>query len=487
MEEEALYTEKSQNCPILTRIKGGHCTVLGLGISNRPLINVLLRMGAGRITVRDKNEKAKEEMMPLSRELEKLGVEFILGEKYLDGTEGDVIFRSPGIRPDCEPIVSAQKNGAVLTSEMELFVALTPAKIIGITGSDGKTTTTTLTYMMLDSECKRSGQGIAYVGGNIGKPLLEYADRMTKDDYAVLELSSFQLMTFNRSPEISAITNISPNHLDWHTGMNEYISAKCNIFSNSGARSLVLNADNGITASLEVPENVRVTYFSSSKHSYAEIAEGKKNIYRAIFERKGIIVLSDGNIEEEIIAVRNIKLPGRHNTENYMTAIGLTQGLVGRDITDRVSKTFGGVEHRLEFVRELDGVKYYNSSIDSSPSRTAAALSALECRPIVICGGYDKHIPFEPLAEALCKKAKAVVLTGATAQKIYDSLLHCPEYKNSGLEIVTVPDFADAVGTARKLAVPSDTVLLSPACASFDAFRNFEERGRKFKDIVNGF
>ncbi len=309
---------------------------------------------------------------------------------------------------------------------------------------------------------------------------------MTDDDFAVVELSSFQLMTMKRSPNRAAITNITPNHLDWHRGMDEYAAAKTNIFTHGAAR-LTVNADNSATRAIgRDAGQVEVTFFSSRGHRYEDVVPEVRGGSPAIFERDGVIVRSLGGECEELLAVSDILLPGRHNIENYMTAIANTYGIVSKDIYRDIARTFRGVEHRLELVREVEGVKYYNSSIDSSPTRTAAALSALPVKPVVICGGYDKHIPFAPLAEALCERAAGVVLTGATADKIAEALDACPAYSPERLPVERVGDFREAVLAARRMAEPGGIVLLSPACASFDRFRNFAERGRVFKEIVNG-
>lgn len=464
-------------------IKNGRITVLGIGVSNRPLIDWLLLRGAN-ITARDK--KSHEQLMPLSDELTKKGVKLILGDSYLENIDEDMIFRAPGIRPDLPQIKKATDNGAVLTSEMELFFELTPATVLAITGSDGKTTTTTLTYKILEAELKKKGKGRVFVGGNIGAPLLPHVDEMTADDFAVVELSSFQLSTMRRSPSRAIMTNITPNHLDWHTDMEEYIEAKCNICRHLPISHITVNSDNDITAEIGRNSDIHVTFFSSSKTDFEEITHKKVNA-SVIFEKDGYITFSDGKNEEKILKTDDIKLPGRHNAENYMAAISITRDLVSKESIYEIATTFGGVAHRLEFVRELDGIKYYNSSIDSSPTRTAAALSALREKPIIICGGYDKKIPFEPLAEALCQKAKKVILTGATAEKIKSAILSCSLFENSGLEIIEKSDFEDAVNAAKEEARSGDTVLLSPACASFDAFPNFEVRGNRFKDIVNAF
>ncbi len=464
-------------------IKNGRITVLGIGISNRPLIDWLLLRGA-KVTARDR--KSYEQLMPLSDELTKKGVKLILGDNYLENIDEDMIFRAPGIRPDLPQIKVATQKGAMLTSEMELFFELTPATVLAITGSDGKTTTTTLTYKILEAELMKKGKGRVFVGGNIGAPLLPHVDEMTSDDFAVVELSSFQLSTMRRSPKRAIITNITPNHLDWHTDMDEYIEAKCNICRHSPISHITANSDNEISAEIGRNSDIHVTFFSSSKTDFEEITHKKVNA-SAIFLRDGYITFSDGKSDEKILKVADIKLPGKHNVENYMAAVSITKGLASKESIYEIATTFGGVAHRLEFVRELDGVKYYNSSIDSSPTRTAAALSALSEKPIIICGGYDKKIPFEPLADALCKRAKKVILTGATAEKIKESILACPLFKESELEIIEKSDFDSAVNAARDAARSGDTVLLSPACASFDAFPNFEVRGNRFKEIVNAF
>ncbi|MEE0969083.1 MAG: UDP-N-acetylmuramoyl-L-alanine--D-glutamate ligase [Clostridia bacterium] len=464
-------------------IENGRITVLGIGVSNRPLIDYLLAKGA-TVTARDK--KDFDSLMPYSKELEERGVKLFLGDDYLSNIDEDMIFRAPGIRPDIEPIAKAVNNGSILTSEMELFFELSPARIFAVTGSDGKTTTTTLTFKLLEEELKKTGKGRVFVGGNIGAPLLPHVGEMTKDDFAVVELSSFQLFTMRRSPERAVITNVTPNHLDWHTDMEEYIEAKCNICRHFPITELTVNGENEITAEIGRNSDVNTTFFSSKSTDIEHITH-KKVKADAICEKDGIITLFSGGIEDEILKVDDIKLPGRHNVENYMAAISLTHGLVSKGTIEHVAKTFGGVPHRLEFVRELDGVKYYNSSIDSSPTRTAAALSALKEKPIIICGGYDKNIPFKPLADALCLKAKKVILTGATAEKIKAALLACPAFDPNTLPVIEERNFVSAVKAAKENACCGDTVLLSPACASFDSFVNFEARGNKFKEIVNAF
>ena len=441
-------------------LKGKRVTVIGLGISNTPLIRWLLDGGA---TVCARDKKSFEQLNESVRAYESEGVTFVCGENYLEGIDADYIFKAPGLRYDLPQISEAVKNGAVLTSEMETFFELCPCKIIGVTGSDGKTTTTTLIYKCLE---KQYGSDRVFVGGNIGKPLLPELDKMDKDCFAVVELSSFQLHTMKHSPDISIITNLSPNHLDYHKGMEEYVEAKKNIYLHAKSGStLVLNGINEVTASLgnDAPEGVEVRFFING---YARIEDG-------------YIRVGDRNV----LCTEDILIPGRHNIENYCGVICALDGIVDDAVIREIATTFGGVEHRIELVRVLDGVSYYNSSIDSSPSRTTAALNSFKERVIVICGGYDKKIPFEPLADVLVKKAKTVVLTGATASKIKDALLSCPDYKGVP-EIIEKSDFKEAVIAAHGVASEGDKVILSPACASFDAFPNFEVRGNTFKEII---
>lgn len=457
------------------------CSVLGFGRSNRPLVKMLLEAGAF-VVVRDGNAKLLEDREV--GEFAERGVEFIVGEGYLENMECDYIFRSPGIRHDLPEILSAVKSGAILTSEMELFFEICPCRIFGITGSDGKTTTTTLTHLILKNELEKSGRR-AYVGGNIGSPLLPLVYEMHEDDIAVVELSSFQLQTMKVSPSRAIITNITPNHLNWHTDMDEYIAAKCNICFHSPVSMLVANAENAVTREIAKNSDLPITYFSSVKKSFDEIVPYFKDNCSAIYESDGVIYFDNGSEREAVIKSSDILIPGRHNVENYMAAIAITRGYAVRETVESVAKTFGGVSHRLELVREKDGVRFYNSSIDSSPTRTAAALSALSKPPIIICGGSDKNIPFDGLAKDLCHKVKAVVLTGQSAPKIFAEIEKCPDYDPERLTVKWVSDFREATLCAASLAEKGDIVLLSPACASFDAFKNFEERGNYFKEIVN--
>lgn len=458
-------------------LSGRRCAVLGLGISNRPLCAFLLNHGA-MVTVCD--QKPAEEIKGAD-ELCARGVILSTGSDYLAPLMRetfDLVFRSPGIRPDTPEIVTAIEKGAVLTSEMELFFDLTPATVIGITGSDGKTTTTTLTSLFLEEAEKRTGRRV-FLGGNIGSPLLPRLYEMTGEDFAVVELSSFQLQTMKRSPARAVITNLSPNHLNWHVDMNEYVDAKCNIFRNAGNECVVLNRENETAwglAELTETTGTTVVPFSSDE----------SRTCGGVCRRGGVIGFLDGEGFTPVLDESEIRLPGKHNVENYEAAIAVTRGLVTKEEILAVARSFTGVKHRLEPVREKDGVIYYNSSIDSSPSRTVAALSALDRPPVVICGGRDKHVPFAPMADALCEKAVGIVLTGEAAGQIYDAILASPLYKPETIPILCVSEFDEAVRTASRMARSGEAVLLSPGCTSFDAFKNFEERGERFRAVVEG-
>lgn len=446
----------------LERHRGKKTAVCGVGVSNLPLIRLL--RGAGmEVEARDKKDLSA--LGDAGRELERLGVGLISGERYLDDIDADFIYRSPGIRPDVPGFVAATARGATLTSEMEAFFEVCPARIIAITGSEGKTTTSTVIAEMLKAEGKR-----VFLGGNIGTPLLDRAPDMTSDDYVVVELSSFQLMTMKRSAPTAVVTNVTPNHLDIHKGMEEYIAAKANVFKHqSGENCVVLNADNDITRSFADIAKGELRWFSLEE----KVANG------AYFDGEWLVSVENG-AERRIVRADEIKVPGMHNVANYLTAICAVRGIVGDEAIAKVAREFGGVEHRIEFVREVDGVRYYNDSIASSPTRTIAGLKSFKQKVVLIAGGYDKHIPFEPLALELPAHVKTLVLCGATADKI-DSAARavegCPP-------IVRADGFEQAVNAARDAASEGDIVLMSPACASFDQFKNFAERGEKFKNIV---
>ncbi|MBO7148587.1 MAG: UDP-N-acetylmuramoyl-L-alanine--D-glutamate ligase [Clostridia bacterium] len=461
-------------------ISGKKTALLGLGISNTPLIDFLLSHGA-RVCAHDKKERDGFDPAFISA-LEGKGVSLCLGADYLDNIDADIIIKAPGIRKDAPALVRAVENGALLTSEMELFFKLSPCEKLAITGSDGKTTSTTLVHLMLSEHYKDTDTKV-YVGGNIGKPLFSLSGEMKKEDIAVLELSSFQLHAMQASPSGAIITNVAPNHLDWHTDYGEYIESKKRIFSFMDNGTVVLNFKNDVTREMaaELPHGCRVRYFTS------EDAGMIPDLYTSVYTDNGGIYVWDSEKGEKIhiMDVSDILLPGVHNVENYMGAIALLYGRVDISVFKRIAQSFGGVAHRIELVREKDGVKYYNSSIDSSPSRTMAALNAFgDKKVIAIMGGYDKHIPYDVMGDCVCKHTRAVVLTGATAEKIHNAIIGCESAKSELPEIYMEDDFASAVKLAHSLAKSGDVVILTPASASFDKFKNFEERGERFKEIV---
>lgn len=477
-------------------VKGAHCVILGYGVSGKPLVPYLSDHGAGKITVRDRRSYEEMQASGEAHVLQQYDVELICGENYLEGLTGDMIFRSPGFRPDLPEILEAVAGGAILTSEMELFLSETPATVIGITGSDGKTTTTTLISKFLATEAALTGRGNVYLGGNIGTPLLPMLDSMTAEDFAVVELSSFQLMTATNAVHRAVITNVTPNHLDWHRDMEEYIAAKARITYGNRLQKAVLNARDVNTKKIGATLSCPIAWFSVYDDADPSIKSGDSRLYL----KDGKICITDGDTEKELLPVDKIRLPGKHNIENYMTALGAVHDLISQAAMEQVAAEFTGVAHRLEFIREVKGVAYYNSSIDSSPSRSCAALAAMrEMRerlghdesgtlrgrdPLVICGGRDKHVPFDPLADALCRLASRVILTGEARGQIMEALLRCPLYDPHKLPVTEIPDYREAMYYACQIAEPGDTVLLSPACTGFDAFKNFAERGDVFRKIV---
>lgn len=466
---------------LLSNIGGMRVTLLGAGVSNTPLVRFLCERGAN-VTVRDK----KTDLGERAKDFTGAGAELILGDSYLDNIDEDVVFRSPGFRPDMPELCAAVARGAILTSEIKLFLECCPCPVYAVTGSDGKSTTTTVTSLILNKAFEGTGRR-AFLGGNIGEPLLHRIDEIKEDDAVAVELSSFQLMDVDAPVEAAVITNVTPNHLNWHTGMDEYIEAKSHVLRR--AKRAVLNYGNDVTRAFGESAPIPVTFFSRDPIPVDRLAA--KDC--AVFIEDGEIVRysaadAAGRRERtEIMKPGDIVLPGLHNAENYMAAASAAWDAISPADVREVATTFGGVRHRLQLIREKDGVKYYNSSIDSSPTRTAAALDALGERTIVlICGGYDKKIPYEPLADAIYAHpgVRAVVTNGQTGPKIAELLRADARFGEGRLILAEEPLFDDAVRRAAALAKQGDCVLLSPASASFDQFENFEKRGERFAGIV---
>ena len=448
----------------LRSLGGKRVAVIGIGVSNRPLLRLLLEEGID-VTACDK--KGRAELGPLGDELEAAGCKLRLGPDYLAGLDQDVIFRTPGLHP--RHLAEAAARGSVITSEMEVFFDVCPCPILAVTGSDGKTTTTTIIARLLQA----AGHTV-HLGGNIGRPLLEEAEAIRPGDWAVVELSSFQLLTMRRSPRIAVLTNLAPNHLDVHTGMEEYVRAKAVLLDYQGPSDrAVCNWDNEITRSLSRETAGKVSYFTRApgfKPDWGCWLEGDAVWYR------------DEAGEREVLPLGDILLPGVHNVENYMAAICAVQGLVEDETIRTLARSFGGVEHRIELVRTRRGVRWYNDSIASSPSRTEAGLRSFPERVVLIAGGKDKGVSYAPLGPVINDHVKLLILCGATAGAIRQA---AERAENAcGLEIVEVPDYPAAVRLAAERTGEGDVVLLSPASTSFDRFRNFEERGRVFKELV---
>lgn len=448
------------------QIQGKKIAMCGIGVSNTPLILNFLSKGA-RVFACDR--RSREQIGPLAEQLESAGAELRLGEGYLDRLEVDIIFRTPGMSFNLPELEDARKNGIAVTSEMEVFFDLCPATIFAVTGSDGKTTTTTLIAKMLEAEGKW-----VFVGGNIGKPLLPEIENITANDFVVVELSSFQLISMRKSPDIAVVTNVAPNHLDVHKDMDEYVEAKKNVLLHQNAFSrTVLNVDNDITSDFKKYVRGQSLSFSMEK----PLKNG------AWLDTDGVIHIAYRGIDVPIMHRDDITILGDHNVANYLAAISAVWGYVGVDSIRKVAKEFAGVEHRIEFVREVDGVKYFNDSIASSPTRTIAGLKAFNQKVFLIAGGYDKHIPFEPMVPYVLEKVKRLYLCGDTAEKIKKCISENKDYKGTP-EIVMVDNISDAVKRCHKDAKKGDIVTLSPACASFDAFPNFVARGNHFKEEV---
>ena len=449
-------------------VKGKRVAIIGLGVSNIPLIDYLYNLQA-KVTVFDQRDKEKLEE-DIVRKTENYGFELVTGKNALHFLRGyNIIFRSPSCLPTTLQLVSEQKRGAIVTSEIEMLMNTCPCKIIGVTGSDGKTTTTTLIYEIL----KKGGYN-CHLGGNIGIPLFTKVRDFKEDDIVVLELSSFQLMGMEISPDISVITNISPNHLDKHKSYEEYIEAKKNIFNyQDSTGKVVLNYDNDITRGFKNEAEGKVVFFSS-----------KEKLDDGVIYDDGMIKECEDGVRKHLIDVKDIHLRGVHNYENVCAAIAATSDLVSAETQVEAIKEFKGVEHRLEFVRELNGVKWYNDSIGTSPTRTIAGLNSFDEKIVLIAGGYDKNLDYAPLARPILDKVTKLIIMGKTAPKIYDAVVNeldpdevFPIYRAKGVE--------QAVELARKYAEPGEIVLFSPASASFDMFKNFAERGEKFKELVN--
>lgn len=451
-------------------LKDKKVAVIGIGISNTPLIRYLADLGVN-VTAFDRNEKKKLE--PVLKKLKEFDIKYSLGSGYLEKLKGfDIVFKTPGMRYDVPELLRAKQEGSEITSEMEVFFELCPARIFAVSGSDGKTTTTTLIYNMLKEEGYK-----CWLGGNIGVPLLSSIDEIDSHDMVVLELSSFQLHTMKNSPNTAVITNVEPNHLDVHKSMEEYTEAKKNIFKyQKDDDTLVLNYDNSITRNFAEERKGKVVFFSKTN----SIREG-------MVLKNGKIVYKSNGMETEVVKSNEIILPGAHNRENYLAAAAGVIEYVNIDTIYKVATTFEGVEHRMEFVREHEGVRYYNDAIGTSPTRTMACLNSFSQKVILIAGGKDKKLDYGKLGHLIVKRVKCLILLGQTAVKIENAVLQAANSTGEGrnLPVIKCKNLSEAVHTAYSKALDKDIVVMSPAGSSFDMFKNFEEKGNLFKKLVN--
>lgn len=443
----------------------------GLGKSNMPFLKVLAKNGTKIIAYDGKSSDKIDSSIVKTLNSYKNIKSYIADETAWELTP-DVLVRTPGMNFYSEKIKNMRAKNVTVTSEMEIFFDYCPCTIIGITGSDGKTTVTNIISEIL----KRDGKTV-HVGGNIGKPLLPEIEKIHKNDIAVVELSSFQLMSMRSSPEYSVITNISPNHLDIHSGMDEYINSKKQIFLHQNAFSnTVLNYDNAETRKFANEVRGKITFFSLDKKLNSGVWKDYNNN-----------IISSVNGENKIIMnADDIKIPGRHNIENYLAAIACLRDIVSKESIIKTARKFEGVQHRIEFVREVGGVKFYNDSIASTPARTiSGALSVFDGNITLIAGGYDKKLTFTELANKINDRVSVLVLLGNTSEKIKNEVLSSKNYNPDNLKIFMANNMEEAVVTAYGNSPPGSVVILSPACASFDLYKNFEERGNDFKNLVN--
>ncbi len=450
-------------------LSGKKVAIIGLGVSNLPMLDYLHNLNA-KVSIFDKKDREKFEEEVISK-IEKYNFNLFTGENNLENLNGfDIIFRSPSCRPDKPEILKEVERGAILTSEIEMVLKLAPCKIIGVTGSDGKTTTTSLIYAIL----KDAGYN-CFLGGNIGIPLFTEIKNMTPNDIVVLEMSSFQLMNMEVSPNISVITNIAPNHLDIHKSYEEYIDSKKNIFRNQKENdTLVLNYDNEITKKFIKEAKGNVIYFSS-----------KSKLDNGVIFDDGLIKICKDGIRRHVLAQKDMKLRGIHNCENACAAIAATASLVSVEDQIKTIEDFSGVEHRLELVRNINGINWYNDSIGTSPSRTIAGLNSFNEKIVLIAGGYDKHLDYTPIAKPIVNNVSKLILMGATADKIHDAVIKELTLEHKSMPIYHCNTLKETVELANQIAEEGEIVLFSPASASFDLFKNFAERGNKFKELVN--
>ncbi len=453
-------------------LEGKRAVVLGLARQGVAMARFLARAGA-RVTVSDL--KTKGELADAVAALADLPVRYALGGHPMSLLRGtDLICVSGGVPLDIPLLVEARRKGIPLVSDAQLFLERCPATVIGITGSAGKTTTTALV-----GEMGRAAGRRTWVGGNIGNPLLEDLEEMSPDDLVVMELSSFQLELTTVSPAVAAVLNITPNHLDRHKTMEAYIAAKRRIVAFQRPEDwAVLGFDDAHARALALETPARVVFFS-----------GGAQVDRGAYKTNGLLALRLGDTAEVICRREEVRLRGDHNLLNVLAACALA-GVVGVPVEAmrQVIRTFSGVEHRLEFVREWRGAQWYDDSIATAPERVVAALRSFTEPVVLLAGGRDKKLPWEEFAREAVRRVRYLITFGEAGEMIAGKVEEAARATSGRLEgIQRVQTLEEAVEAAARVARPGDVVLLSPGGTSFDAFRDFAERGDRFKELVRSF
>ena len=445
-------------------------TVLGLGIEGVDLVRYLASRGAS-VTVSD--AKSPEALSSRIRELDNLPVQFSLGENRVeDALSADLLFVSQGVPLTHPAVQAAQDRGVPISSMTRLFLERCSGTVIGVTGSSGKTTTTALLGSMFAAAGRKH-----VVGGNIGVGLLGLLDEITPKTWVVMELSHTQLETAGRSPHVACVLNVTPNHLDRYT-WEEYTALKLRILQEQSREDIaVLNLDDELACSFATETPGRVVWFSARR---------SPNGGDAAFVRDGAVVWRTGSVETKLFSTEEIPLRGAHNVSNVLAAVALA-GVAGLalEAMTRAVREFTPVAHRLERVVQVGNVSYYNDSIATTPERALAGLRSFQAPVVLLLGGREKQLPLEELAREAVERCRAVVCFGEAAPLLEEALRSAAaEASSEPPPIERASTLAEAVKAARRLAQEGDVVLLSPACTSYDAYENFEERGEDFRRMV---
>ncbi len=443
---------------------GKEVLIIGLGISGLSTIKALNNLGANISVMDSKNE---EDLKDILTNIQDISIKKYFGTNIIDLNKVDLIVKSPGVPPNAEIIQKARKNNIEIITDIELAFRLSPTeKIITITGTNGKTTTTTLV-----GEILKRAKFNTYIVGNIGVGILQEIVKSKPEDVFVVEASSFQLEDIKQfRPKVSLVLNISPDHLDWHGSYENYINAKKNIFKNQGENDyIILNYDDKIIRNFKKEISANIIWFSLLQ-----------KLSRGIYLDGEDIIINDGIRENQLMSITDIRILGKHNLENILGSIGICYAMgIDSEIIKQGIEDFKGVEHRLEYVTEKKGICFYNDSKGTNPEASIKAIEAISTPIILIAGGYDKGVSFENFIKSFENKVKSLILLGETKEQIKNTAI---EYGFQNYYLVDNMD--EAVGLGYKLGRKGDSVLLSPACASWGMYKNFEERGKEFKKAV---